>query len=172
MYKLLIFTAALFFQTSIYTLHLKDIDGGDIALSDFKGKKLLLVNIASGSALVNQLADLEQLQETFQDSLVVIAIPSNSFGHESKSREELAQFCKTNYHASFLLAQQVAVTGSDQHELYTWLTNQSQNGVMQNEVTGDFQKFLVDGSGNLIGVFSPKLSPLDQQVKDAITASP
>ena len=169
MFKLLL-ASIILLQTSIYTLHFTSSDGSEIDLSAFKGKKLLIVNIATSSPMASQLADLQSLQDQYKDSLVVIAIPSNSFGNESKSDAEIKAFCESNYHTSFLIAQRAEVKGAGIHPLYNWITNQSENGMMQGVILQDFQKYLVDGEGRLIGVFAASVKPTSQTIQDAITA--
>jgi len=169
MYKLLI-TLFLFVETSIYTLSFSDIDGTSISMSSYRGKKLLLVNIATASRNADQLAELEQLQQQFKDRLVVIAFPSNSFAHESKSNAEIKKFCKTNYNATFKIAGKSSVAGSTSHPIFSWLTSKTKNGVMDGLVSGDFQKYLIDEQGNAVGVFSPSVRPLDSLITDAINA--
>lgn len=157
--------------TSLYTLNLTTAAGGTVSLSSLQGKKLLLVNVATGSPRAAQLGQLEQLRSLYGDSLAVIAFPSNSFGHEPKTDAEIKSFCEATYHAHFLIAQKGQVTGPGKQAVYAWLTNRSENGVMGGEVKADFQKFLVDRDGQLIGVFAGSVSPLDQQIKDAVTGA-
>ena len=153
MYKLL-FLATAAYLTSIYSYQITDIDNNTINLSDYQGKKILLVNIATGSPLVSQLGELQQLSQQYGDSVVIIAFPSNNFGHETRSNSEIKQFCQSQYGTTFRLAAKGAVRGSDIQPLYNWLARQSENGILSNDVVEDFQKFLVDRNGLLIGIFS------------------
>ena len=170
MSKLLI-SVLIFFQTSIYSLNFFASSGEQVSMNSYKGKKILLVNIATGSKHVGQLQELEQLQQQYKNSLVIIAFPSNSFANEARSDAEIKQFCESTYHTSFVIAGKAGVAGSEVQPVYRWLTLQSENGVMQGEVKGDFQKYLIDEKGNLVGVFAPAVSPMDLQVTDAVSTS-
>lgn len=159
---------ALFSFTSIYDYSISDIDGNTISLSQFQGKKMLLVNTASNSQYTSQYQGLEQLYQRYSDSLVIIAIPSNSFGHEPLSNAAIKQFVSSNYNNHFILGAKTDVAGTNQCPLYNWLTHSAQNGVMENTLSNDFYKFLIDRSGNLIGAFAPSVDPMSQQIQDAI----
>lgn len=148
---------------SIYSYTIQAADGSSIHLSDYSGRKMLIVNIATASPRANQLADLQQLQHRFGDSLVILAIPSNDFGSESKNDIEIQQYCQSAYGVSFLLASKSNVSGNDRHPLYQWLTRQNKNGALDSEVKGDFQKYIIDGSGELVGVFPGSVSPLSPE---------
>lgn len=157
-------------QSSIYGLSVPDTQGGSIDFNELRGKKLLLVNIATGSARAGQLGELQQLQQQYSDSLIVIGFPTDDFSHESRSNADIKTFCQSQYGVSFLLAAKASVKGGALQPAYGWLTRQSENGIMDGEVQDDFQKYLVSSQGQLIGVFAGQVSPLDQQVTDAITA--
>lgn len=166
MLKLLI--TASFVYSSIYSIHFNDADGLDRNFGQYQGKKILLVNIATGSDKVSQLANLQQLCLQYQDSLVVIAFPSNSFGKESRSNAAIKQFCQANYNSSFIIAEKGNVIGASIQPAYNWLSKQSENGVMNGIVIADFQKFLIDKNGALIGVFAPDTDPMDNSIREAI----
>jgi glutathione peroxidase len=102
---------------------------------------------------------------------VVIGFPSNSFGNENRSDAEIVQFCQAQYNANFLLASKGSVKGADMQPLYSWLAHQSENGVTDSEVKSDFQKYLIDTNGEILGLFAGSLSPLNQQVISAITGN-
>jgi glutathione peroxidase len=167
-----ILITALLFNSSIYSFTISDTQGVPVPLSNFQHKALLIVNIATNDTTRTvQLAGLQQLQQQFADSLVVIGFPSNSFGHEPRSNAEIKQFCQSTYGVSFLLAAQGPVKGANVQPVYHWLGRLSENSVMDNEVKGDFQKYLIDKDGNLVGVFSGKVLPMDNQLVSAITAT-
>lgn len=155
--------------SSIYNYSITTANGTTVPLSTFQGKKLLIVNIATGSARASQLAELQQLHQQKGDSLVIIAIPSNSFGNEARSNAQVKAFCETTYGTSFLIAQRETVTGSQALPLYQWLTQQAQNDVMNASVNGDFHKFLIDESGNLMGTFTAAVSPLSPSLLAALS---
>lgn len=167
MIKLLI--SSLVFITSIYSLQYTDIDGQTQSCSAFQGKKILVVNIATGSDKAGQLAQLQQLYQQHMDSLVIIAVPSNSFGNEPRSNSEIKQFCQSTYGVTFNMAAKANVKGDNVLPLYNWLTHVMENGVMSSAVNGDFQKYLIDKSGQLIGMYRPEVSPLDTTITYAIT---
>lgn len=154
---------------SFFSLQFQDSQGNTVNMSDFQGKKILLVNIATGSPRVNQLAGLQQLQQQYGDSLVVIAFPSNSFGNEGRSDAEIRQFCQGNYNTSFIIAAKIQVTGAGLPPVYNWLSRSADNGDMNLSIGGDFQKILIGKDGSIQGVFSPKLDPTNSEITDAIT---
>jgi glutathione peroxidase len=164
--KLLI--SIILINPSIYSLSIINTEGASIPLEIGRNKVVLMVNIATGSDRVAQLGELQQLQQRFGDSLMLIGFPSNSFGNENRRNAEIKQFCLSNYGVSILMAAKASVIGPDIQPTYKWLTNQTENGILQSNVKGDFQKYLIDKYGNLVGVFAGKLTPLDIQVTSAI----
>lgn len=168
MYKLF-FLATATYLTSVYSFQVTDIDNNTINLSNYQGKKILFVNIATGSSQVSQLGQLQQLNQIYGDSLVIIGFPSNSFGHEPRTNIEIKEFCQSQYNISFLLAAKSSVNGGAIQPVYNWLTRQSENGTVNNDVLNDYQKFLVDKDGTLIGVFSSQVLPMDSTLQNAIT---
>jgi len=168
MYKLL-FLALSLWQTSIYTIQYNTIDGHAAAFSTCQGKKILIVNIATGSSKASQLEGLEQLNQKYKDSLVIIAFPSNAFGNESRSNAEIKSFCENSYHTTFQLAQKGQVTGPGRQSIYSWLATMNENGVMDAPIVEDFQKFLIDKDGSIIGGFASSVEPMDSLIQSAIT---
>lgn len=154
--------------SNFYTLQFQDIDGNARSMSQYQGKKILLVNIATGSSNVQQLAGLQQLHQQYGDSVVVIGFPSNSFGYETRSNTEIKQFCQNNYGVTFLLAAKSEVKGAQINPVYQWLTNISDNGISSAPVQKNFQKFLISGTGALIGFFSPTVEPMSTQITAAL----
>ena len=152
--------------STLYDFKIKSIDGDKIDFNDFKGKKILIVNIATESPYAPQFESLEQLQQKYRDSLVVVAIPSNSFGKEANEEKEIKRKVKEGYKASFLIAEKMEVKGINKSALYQWL--QDGNGRMKKEVTGDFQKYLIDSKGELMGYFIPAIDPMSDLVQRAI----
>jgi glutathione peroxidase len=167
--KLLLVIGSLLLTTSVYTLQYNDIDGNQISMSIYSSKKILIVNIATNSSKISQLAGLQQLYQTYGDSLEIIAFPSNSFGNEPKSNAEIKSFCQANYGVTFKIASKNPVAGTGVQSIYYWLSHVSENGVMNEEVIGDFQKYLIDKNGNLIGVFSPSTNPMGSEIVNAIS---
>jgi glutathione peroxidase len=155
---------------SIYDFKVKAIDGGEIDFSAFKGKKILIVNVASKCGYTPQYGKLDQLQNKFKDKLVVIGFPANNFlWQEPGTNSEIAQFCKLNYGVSFPLGEKISVRGWKKHPLYEWLTNKKYNHFSDSKVEWNFQKYLIDENGNLINIFEPKTNPMDPQVIESIS---
>lgn len=157
--------------TGIYSFQIPAADGGTINLADHQGKRILIVNIASGSKLVSQLNGLEALHQLHKDSLTIIAVPSNSFGKEPLTDAEISTLLKTTYDVHFLIAAKANVTGSTKIPLYGWLGEYVQNGVTDNPAIGDFQKYLVGKDGSLIGFFAGSVDPSDELFLQAITGT-
>ncbi len=150
---------------SIYDISLKGITGKDINLNDFKGKKMLFVNVASKCGFTPQYEKLQELHEKYGDRLVVIGLPCNQFAdQEPGTHEEILQFCRLNYGVTFQLTEKINVKGPDQHPLYAWLTRKKLNGVKDSEVKWNFQKYLVDEEGNFIDVFYSVTSPMSHKI--------
>jgi glutathione peroxidase len=157
-----------FDATGFYDFTITDIDGNNISLRQFQGKKILFVNTATNSSYTNQYASLEQLYQKYKDSLVIIAIPSNSFGNEAGDNAAIKHFIISNYHVHFIIAQKMEVAGSNQTSLYSWLTHIEQNNMMSNTIDGDFYKFLVDGQGRLVGAFVSSVDPMGEDVQSTM----
>ena len=153
-------------QKTFYDFNVKDIDGKDVNLSDYKGKKILVVNVASKCGLTPQYEDLQKLYETYGgDDFVIIGFPANNFlGQEPGSNEEIKTFCVKEYDVTFPMMSKISVKGSDQHPLYAWLTQASENGVADAKVTWNFQKFLIGEDGQWLTFFSPKVQPLSKDI--------
>lgn len=156
---------------NIYSFKVEGLTGDTIDFSQFKGKKILVVNTASKCGLTPQYEGLEQLHKEFKDKLVIIGFPSNDFlSQEPGSNSEIGEFCQKNYGVTFLMAAKIAVKGAEQAPIYKWLTTKSENGVMDSEVGWNFQKYLLNEHGQLIGYFSPKTDPQAPEIIEAINA--
>lgn len=143
---------------SFYNQPLQLADGQALDLNRFNGKKVLIVNIATAGDRVQQLGELQQLHMQMSDSLVIIAVPSNSFGNTTGTATEVAEYCRQHYSASYLISARAAVKGNDQHPLYVWLTQAAKNGALDSEVKTDFQKYLIDKNGELMGAYAASVS--------------
>jgi glutathione peroxidase len=149
----------------VYSIKFKSIDGQEMSLAQFKGKKILIVNTASECGYTPQYKQLEALHKQYGNKLVVIGFPCNDFGgQEPGTAEEIESFCQKNYGVSFPLAEKVVIKGKDRHPLYQWLMSKSMNGVKDAEVRWNFTKFLLDESGNLMEVFPSSVTPLDEKI--------
>lgn len=151
---------------SFYDLSIKSLDGkSTINFSQFKGKKILLVNVASKCGYTPQYEGLEKLYEANKDKLVIIGFPCNQFlSQESGSAEEIATFCKKNYGVTFPLTEKISVKGTEQHPVYQWLTNKDNNGVKDVVVKWNFGKFLIDEKGQFIEYFPSGTEPLSEEI--------
>jgi len=159
------------FSSSIYNQHFTALSGNEVYLSQYEGKKLLLVNIASESEYAAvQIPQLETLYQLYKDSLVVIGFFSNDYGHEPRNNTELKLLLQDTYHTTFPASQIMGVRDSTGHThlLYQWLQMQSQNGNSNIKVKNDFQKYLISADGNIIGIFSARINPMDSTIRNAI----
>ena len=150
---------------SIYDFKVESLDGGTIDFSDFKGKKILIVNTASKCGFTPQYADLEQVYKQYQDKLVIVGFPANNFGsQEPGTNEEIGEFCQKNYGVSFLMAAKVSVKGDDIAPIYRYLTEKELNGVKNSTILWNFTKFLIDENGKLIDSFVSTTKPTDEAI--------
>jgi glutathione peroxidase len=150
---------------SIYDIKINNITGEPIELSDFKDKYLLFVNVASKCGFTDQYKDLQELHEKYKENLVVVGLPCNQFGNqEPGNEEEISQFCQINYGVTFLLTEKIEVKGGNQHPIYKWLTDKNLNGVKSSTVRWNFQKYLLDPSGNLINYWYSTTNPLSKKI--------
>jgi glutathione peroxidase len=160
------------YYTSIYSQHYITLNGDQVYMSQYQGKKMLLVNMASESPYAaTQIPQMEQLYQAYKDSLIVIGFPSNDFGNEPRSNNDIKLLMENTYHSTFPVSQQVGVRDStiSLHPIYQWLQHQDLNGIMNVKVKRDFQKYLIDNDGKIIGVFSAKIDPMDSIIINAIT---
>jgi len=149
---------------SIYDFKIKSLDGKDIDFSQYKGKKLLIVNTASKCGKTPQYAGLEQLHEQYGNKVTVLGFPANNFlWQEPGSNQEIAAFCERNYGVKFQMFEKVSVKGRDQHPLYQWL--QAKTG---EKPDWNFAKYLVSEDGTKITFFKSSVQPLDKKILDKI----
>jgi glutathione peroxidase len=156
---------------SIYQFTVKDINGDDFKFSSLKGKKIMVVNTASKCGLTPQYEQLEELYKEYKDqNFVIVGFPANNFmGQEPGSNEEIESFCKKNYGVTFPMMGKISVKGSDMHEVYKFLTIKALNGLEDNQVAWNFQKYLINEKGELEYVISPRTLPNDPQIIEWIT---
>jgi len=162
-------TNPLYSQESFYDLTLNSIDGDSIDFNQFKGKKVLIVNVASKCGFTPQYKGLEELQKTFKDELIVLGVPCNQFGgQEPKNESEIKEFCSMNYGISFLMSEKIDVKGENQHNLYRWLTKKKLNLNQDSSVKWNFQKYLVGADGSLIDFFYSTTGPNSSKIRSLI----
>jgi len=151
---------------SIYDFKVDGLSGGTIDFSKFKGKKILVVNTASKCGYTPQYSDLQKLYEQNKDKLVIVGFPANNFGsQEPGNNDEIKAFCTKNYGVTFPMAAKVSVKGDDIAPIFKWLTNKSENGVMDAEIKWNFTKFLLDENGVLIAKFESNVAPLSNDIR-------
>jgi glutathione peroxidase len=152
-------------KTSLYDFKLKTIDGEEINLSKFKGKKMLLVNVASKCGYTPQYKNLQALSNKYGSKVVVIGFPANNFGgQEPGSGAEIKEFCTKNYGVTFQMMEKISVKGKDMHPLFKWLSTKAENGVNDEAPSWNFCKYLIDEKGNLIKFFSSSVDPLSAEI--------
>ena len=153
-------------QTTFYDFTVKDINGKDYPLSQLKGKKVLVVNTASKCGYTPQYEGLQELYEKYgADDFMIIGFPANNFlKQEPGSNEEIASFCSINYGVTFPMMSKISVKGNAQDPLYKWLTSKSDNGLEDSKVSWNFQKYMIDEEGQLVGHLSPKTKPDNEEL--------
>lgn len=152
-------------KKSLYDIRINSLSGEAIDLNNFKGKKILFVNVASECGFTSQYEDLQKLHETYGKKVVVIGVPCNQFGgQEPGTADEIQSFCKKNYGVEFLLTEKVDVKGDGQHPLYKWLTEKELNGVESTSVKWNFQKYLIDEEGHYIDVYYSSTNPMSDKI--------
>jgi glutathione peroxidase len=146
---------------TLYDFKATTLDGQPFDLSSLKGKKVLVVNTASKCGLTPQYASLQMLYDTYKDrNFVIIGFPANNFAsQEPGTNSEIKEFCTKNYGVTFPMMSKISVKGADIDPLYKWLTQKSQNGVTDADVQWNFQKFMIDEQGKLVGFVTPKELP-------------
>src|SRR5215207_10912107 len=150
---------------AIYDFKVPGLDGNPIDLSQYKGKKIMIVNTASKCGNTPQYAELEQLYEKYKDKLVIVGFPANNFGgQEPGSNEDIKEFCTKNYGVSFPMAAKVSVKGEDIAPLFKYLVNEAKALGVEDPIKWNFTKFLVDEQGKLVAVFHNKTKPLSEDV--------
>jgi glutathione peroxidase len=155
---------------SIYDLSVPLNNGKVLPLETYKGKKLLIVNTASNCGYTNQYEDLQELYQQFNNQLEIIAFPANDFKEQEKgSDNDIAQFCKVNFGVTFPLAKKsVVVRSVDQNNIFSWLTSKAKNGWNEKTPSWNFSKYLIDEQGVLTHYFDPSVSPLSEEVVQAV----
>jgi len=153
-------------KKSIHDFTTKTIDGKEFSFSGLKGKKVLIVNTASRCGLTPQYEDLQSLYEKYSSKgFVIIGFPANNFlGQEPGSNTEIKNFCTEKFNVTFPMMQKISVKGDDMDPIYQWLTQKAQNGVMDAPVSWNFQKFMIDERGTLVGMVPPRDNPMTDKI--------
>jgi glutathione peroxidase len=155
---------------SIYDFSVELNNGKELALDGLRGRKILIVNTASNCGYTNQYAELQTLYRHSKEDLEIIGFPANDFKEQEKgSDEEIARFCQVNFGVSFPLAKKSTVKkAANQNKIFQWLTHKELNGWNDKEPSWNFSKYLVDEEGFLTHYFDPAVSPLSEEVINAV----
>ena len=152
-------------RESFYSLQAKANNGQVVAFEKFKGKKVLIVNLASQCGFTPQYAGLEKLFEQFKDKLVIVGFPSDNFGgQEYHDNDSIKSFCQKNYGVTFPLTTRVDVKGDNITPVYKYLCNKTENGVLDATISWNFNKFIIDENGNLLAHFDSKVTPDSEEL--------
>lgn len=157
-------------KKSVHDFTVKDIDEKSVALSEYKGKVLLIVNVASNCGLTPQYEDLQALYEKYKDKgLVILGFPANNFmGQEPGKNAAIKEFCTSKFKVTFPMFSKISVKGKDIAPLYQYLTTKKENGKVDAPVAWNFQKFLVDKDGYVVQSISPGQKVSEEEVVKAI----
>lgn len=147
-------------KVGFHDFKMKSIDGETVDFATFKGKKVVVINVASACGYTPQYADWEKFYKANQENMVVLGFPCNQFmGQEPKSNAEIKQFCSLKYSVTFPMFEKSDVKGSSKSPLYAWLSNKSQNGWCDKEPTWNFCKYLINERGELVDFFASGIKP-------------
>lgn len=145
---------------NVYEFHVKDINGKDVSLSDYKGKILLIVNVASKCGFTPQYKGLEQLYKDFNGEVVILGFPCNQFGSQEPGDEnEIKNFCSLNYDVTFPMFSKIDVNGKNADPLYDYLKSQKKGLLGTEAIKWNFTKFLIDRNGEVVERYAPTDSP-------------
>ncbi len=158
---------------SVYDFSMKAIDGKQLPLSEFKGRVMLMVNVASQCGYTPQYEGLEKLYETYKSQgFVITGFPANNFGEQEPGTDaEIQTFCKSKYSVTFPMFSKISVLGPDQAALYKFLTSKSANAKTAGDIQWNFTKFLVDREGNIVQRFEPAVEPLSKELVSAVESA-
>lgn len=156
-------------QNSFYQLTTNSLNGKPVSLDQFRGKKIIVLNVASKCGYTPQYADWEKFYKENKDKVVVLGFPSNDFmGQEPGSAEDIAEFCQKNYGVSFPMFEKIHVKGESISPVYRWLTDPAQNGWNAQEPSWNFCKYLINEKGELTHFFASKVTPNSPEFISAI----
>jgi len=162
-------SAMVVFSETLKTLHdfkVVTLEGEEFDLAQLKGKKVLIVNTASKCGFTPQYEGLQNLYDKYGgEDFVILGFPANNFfRQEPGTNEEIREFCSRNYGVTFPMMEKISVKGKDMHPLYKWLTTKELNGLENSSVSWNFQKYLVDEEGKLVGSLPPKTKPFSEKI--------
>tara|TARA_B100000214_G_C23956716_1_gene623224 strand:- start:824 stop:1420 length:597 start_codon:yes stop_codon:yes gene_type:complete len=155
--------------SSFYDIKLKDINGSSINLAEYKGKKVMIVNVASRCGYTSQYAGLQNLYESYSTNLEIIAIPCNDFGsQESGTNKEIKSFCETNFGVTFTMGEKQNIKSTPQSELYSWLSSPQLNGWNKTLPSWNFCKYIINEEGNLTHFLRSSVRPDGKEIMEII----
>jgi glutathione peroxidase len=166
----MVMAASLFGASGVLDFTLNSLDGKPAPLAEYRGKVLLIVNVASKCGYTPQYTGLEKIYEKYKDQgFVILGFPANNFGgQEPGTNEEIKTFCSSKYQVTFPMYSKVSVKGADSTPLYQFLTDKQSNPATAGEIKWNFTKFLVDRNGKVIARFEPAVTPESADVTGAI----
>ncbi len=168
---LILITLSMSAQSNLYDYTVKDINGHEFPLSQLKGKKVMIVNVASKCGFTPQYEALEAIYKKYkEDGFVIIGFPANNFMHQEPGTDsEIKQFCTLNYGVSFPMMSKISVKGKDKAPLYQWLTEKRLNGKSSSKIKWNFQKYLIGRDGKIDYVINPWIKPDNEKIIKWIT---
>tara|TARA_B100001996_G_scaffold170509_1_gene130081 strand:- start:224 stop:817 length:594 start_codon:yes stop_codon:yes gene_type:complete len=152
-------------KESFYELKAMSIDGDEIAFSKYKGKKVLIVNVATKCGYTYQYEGMQKLTDLYGDKVAVLGFPANDFlFQESGSNESISEFCETVFGVTFQMFEKITTRGRNQSPVYTWLSDSKLNGWNDQKPSWNFCKYLIDENGELVAFFDSRVKPLSEEI--------
>jgi glutathione peroxidase len=156
-------------RTNVYQFTVNSLDGKPVSLEQYRGKHIIILNVASECGFTPQYADWEKFYEANKDHVVVLGFPCNDFGgQEPGTATEISSFCQKNYGVTFPMFEKVSVKGAGKSPFYQWLTDPAQNGWNAQEPTWNFCKYLINEKGELTNFFASKVKPDNEEFLKAL----
>ena len=156
-------------SSNFYDLKAITIDGQEISFEQFKGKKVLIVNVASKCGYTYQYEGLQKLHELYGSKVSILGFPANDFLFQERgSNEEIAEFCESNFGVTFQMFEKITTKGKKQSPVYHWLSNKKLNGWNDQKPSWNFCKYLIDEDGKLVAFFDSKVKPLSEEIVSLI----
>ncbi len=156
-------------KANFYDLKAISIDGEEVSFEKYKGKKVLIVNVATKCGYTYQYEDMQKLNDLYEGKVAVLGFPANDFlFQESGSNESIAEFCETVFGVTFDMFEKITTKGRKQSPVYTWLSDSNLNGWNDQRPTWNFCKYLVDENGELIAFFDSKVKPMSKEITDLL----
>jgi glutathione peroxidase len=156
---------------SFYSLSVKNSSGSTVSFANYTGKKILIVNTCIQCADTAQYAKLEQFYQKYKDSVIVIVVPSNSFGNTPMANPAIQNFLQQRYNYHFILTEKMDVKGANIAPLFSWLADEKKNGLARTNVKTNFTKYLIDKDGFIMGNFNKNEDIMGAKIKALIESS-